>query len=44
MDELERICKGVPGLMRYYPDIYLEGLRKTTKIIRVTGVPAERYL
>jgi hypothetical protein len=31
-DELKRICKKMATVcMRYYPGIYLEGLKKTTR-------------
>jgi hypothetical protein len=41
-DELGRILTtAFVARSRYYPCIYLEGLRKTTKTFRIAGVPAE---
>jgi hypothetical protein len=41
--ELERILnETIITLSRYYPDIFLEVLRKTTKIsVRITDVPSK---
>jgi hypothetical protein len=40
--ELERIWKEmIMNLSRYYLSIFLEGLRRTTKAVRLAAVPTE---
>jgi hypothetical protein len=42
MNELQRVLmEVVVAKVRYYPDIFLEGERKTTESLGIVDVPAE---